>query len=318
MKVLVTGGRGYVGGRLCHFLADDPEFEVFSGSRSASAEASQGDRISAVTTDWDSMESLVACCAGMDAVVHLAAINAADSKHDPVAALEVNGVGTACLIQAATQSGVRRFVYISTAHVYGLPLVGTLNEKTCPLPVHPYATSHRAAEDVVCAASFQGLIEGVVLRLSNGFGAPTLAEADCWDLLFNDLCRQVVVSGAMVLRSSGMQRRDFIAMADVCRAIRHSLQLPAVSLSDRIFNLGGQWSPTILEAAVLVADRFEARGRVRPPITMEIAAHGERSEPLDYRIDLLRGTGFVPSMDAIAEIDGLIDFCEKTFGSCRG
>ncbi len=318
MRVLVTGGRGYVGGRVCHFLADDPDFKVFSGSRSASAKAQHGDRISAVTTDWDSMESLIACCAGMDAIVHLAAINAVNSKRDPVAALEANGVGTARLMQAAIQSGVRRFVYISSAHVYGLPLVGTLTEKTCPFPVHPYATSHRAAEDVVCAASFQGSIEGVVLRLSNAFGAPVLAEADCWDLLFNDLCRQVVVSDAMVLRSSGMQRRDFIALADVCRAIQHCLQLPAVSLSDRVFNLGGQWSPTILEAAVLVADRFEAQGRVRPAITKAVAANGERSEPLDYRIDLLKGTGFVPIMDVMDELDGLINFCEKTFGSYRG
>jgi UDP-glucose 4-epimerase len=271
--------------------------------------------VTPVTTDWTSSESLHACCDGIEAVVHLAAMNAANSKRDPVAALEMNGVSTARLIQVAIKAGVRRFVYISTAHVYGSPLAGTITEETCPRPLHPYATSHRAAEDVVRTASTQGFIEGAVLRLSNAFGSPARAEADCWDLLFNDLCRQAVVSGALVLRSSGMQRRDFISMTDACRAIQHCLRLPAASLRDRVFNLGGQWSPTILEAATFVADRYEQRGRVRPVITLAPAAPGEKSEPLDYRIDLLKSTGFVPAMDTIGELDGLIAFCETAFGS---
>jgi UDP-glucose 4-epimerase len=215
----------------------------------------------------------------------------------------------------AIKAGVRRFVYISTAHVYGFPLAGTITEETCPHPLHPYATSHRAAEDAVRSASAQGLIECAVLRLSNAFGSPAQAEADCWDLLFNDLCRQAVVSGALVLRSSGMQRRDFISMTDACRAIQHCLRLPVTLLQNHVFNLGGQWSPTILEVAMFVADRFESRGHVRPDITSLPAATDEKPEPLDYRIDCLKSTGFVPAMDTKAELDGLIAFCETAFGS---
>ena len=314
MKVLVTGGRGYVGGRLCSFLADDPECQVFSGTRSESSKSSSCDRISSVTTDWNSMDSLVSCCTGMDAIVHLAAINSADSWCDPVAALEVNALGTARLMRAAIQVGVRRFVYISTAHVYGQSLVGTITEKTYPLPVHPYATSHRAAEDLVVTSSYLGSSESVVLRLSNGFGLPMREEVDCWNLVFNDLCRQVVMSGEIVLRSSGLHRRDFITLTDVCKAIRHFLKLSTASLRDNVFNLGGEWSPTILDVATLVADRFETRGYARPNITTVPAKLGEQATPLDYRIDSLKSTGFNLSSEPIAELDGLIAFCEEAFG----
>jgi UDP-glucose 4-epimerase len=315
MRVLVTGGNGFIGGRLCRFLGNDPEFEIFSASRSPVNQAKTGEPVIAVTSDWNSLESLAACCAGMDAVVHLAAMNAADSTRDPVAALAINGVGTARLVQAAIDCGVRRFVYVSTAHVYGAPLTGTITEDTCPCPLHPYATSHRAAEDVVRAASARGAIDGVVLRLSNGFGAPASARADCWSLLFNDLCRQVVVSGAMILRSSGTQRRDFVSMANICRAIRHVLYLPAASSRDRVFNLGGQWSPTVFEAATLVAERFAKRGHPRPGISRSPAVPGEEPKPLDYRIEVLMSTGFVPETDSAAELDGLIAFCEAAFGA---
>jgi UDP-glucose 4-epimerase len=314
MKVLITGGRGYIGGRLCRHLTETRRFEVCSASRSPVSGTPQDVGIATVPIDWSSIDSLAACCAGKDAVVHLAAMNAADSAADPVAALEINGMGTARLVQAAILAGVGRFVYVSTAHVYGSPLAGTITEDTCPCPLHPYATSHRAAEDVVLGASAQGGIDGVILRLSNGFGAPANVTANCWSLLFNDLCRQAVVSGALVLRSAGTQRRDFISMTNTCRAIRHFLEIPTDPHRRRVFNLGGQWSPTVLEAATLVADVFENRGHVRPAITRMPAGPRDASKPLDYCIDRLKGTGFVPKADAADELDGIIAFCEAEFG----
>jgi hypothetical protein len=103
-------------------------------------------------------------------------------------------------------------------------------------------------------------------------------------------------------------------MGDTCRAIRHCLLLPAASLRDHVFNLGGLWSPTIFEAATFVADRFEKLGRKRPAITRVPVAPGEKSEPMDYRIDLLKSTGFVSAMDSTEELDDLIAFCEREFG----
>jgi nucleoside-diphosphate-sugar epimerase len=72
-----------------------------------------------VVSDWNSEESLRACCKGVDVLVHLAAMNAVECAADPVAALIVNAVATTMLLEAAKKEKVRRFVYLSTAHFRG-------------------------------------------------------------------------------------------------------------------------------------------------------------------------------------------------------
>lgn len=312
MNVLVTGGRGYLGGRLCQFLTNLGQHKVWSGSRKVSSGISPG--IEQVFMDWSSQESLLACCRGMDAVVHCAAMNAADCMADPVAALTVNVLSTARLLQAAKVQGVRRFIYLSTAHVYGNPLVGVLTEETLPFPVHPYATSHRAAEDLVFTASENGEIEGVVLRLSNAFGAPVDVSANCWDLLLNNLCRQIVLEGAITLRSTGMERRDFVPITDVCRVIAHLLDLPFERYEKRLFNIGGGWSPTVYEAALLLAERFESMQGERAVIHRKMPSATETTGDLSYTTEKICSTGFSFDTSKVKELDELITFCSATFG----
>jgi UDP-glucose 4-epimerase len=264
--------------------------------------------------DWLSDESLRKCCSGTDAIVHLAAMNAADCEANPISALEFNAVATARLLQAAVDEGVRRFLYLSTAHVYGSPLTGRISEATCANARHPYATSHRAGEDVVMSASDQGKIEGLVMRLSNAFGRPASANANCWTLLFNDLCRQVATGSSLQLRTSGLQRRDFITMFDVCRAIRHFLELPWDCAGARIFNVGGAWSPTVIEAAALVADRYEFLTGNRVKIHRPRPAKGQRAKGLTYDIGALASTGFILSGNPVAELDDLLTFSQREFG----
>lgn len=266
-----------------------------------------------VQTCWESPTRLEDVCAGIDAVIHLAGMNAQDCAATPDAALEFNGVATARLLQSAIRQGVKRFIYLSTAHVYASPLSGTISEETCPLSLHPYATSHRAGEDVVRAAHQRGEIEGVVIRLSNSFGKPVHAKADCWMLLVNDLCRQAVTTRQMVLSSSGLQRRDFVPLSDVCHAIRHLLHLPQSGLGTGLFNLGGGWSPTVWEMACLVQERCATVLGYRPGLTRKPANIGEMTADLDYRSDRLLQSGFQPSNDRVFEIDHLLEFCQVTF-----
>jgi UDP-glucose 4-epimerase len=266
-----------------------------------------------IQTRWDSPEDLQIICAGVDAVVHLAGMNAGDCGADPVGALEFNGVATTRLLRAAVRQGVKRFIYLSTAHVYGSPLTGVITEQTCPTSPHPYATSHRAGEDGVRAAQQRGEIAGIVIRLSNAYGVPAHKDANCWMLLVNDLCRQAVTSNRMVLHSSGMQRRDFITLTDTCRAIGHLLALPADKLGEGLFNAGGAWSPTVLQMTERVAGRILAATGRSPEIARKTGPNTESQELLDYRMQRLIDTGFkaggIDSVDP--EIDALIQFCAR-------
>lgn len=313
MKLLITGGFGYLGGRLAQFLASQLDYEILLGSRQQTEPPSWLPQAIVVQTQWGSLTGLEQICTGVDAVVHLARMNAQDCAADPVAALEFNAVATARLLRAAIRQGVKRFIYLSTAHVYGSPLTGLITENTCPISLHPYATSHRAGEDMVRAAHQRGEIVGIVIRLSNSYGAPAHKDVNCWMLLMNDICRQAVTTQGMILRSSGLQRRNFIPLTDACRAIGHLLRLPGQALTENIFNVGGEWSPTVWELACLVQERCAAVLGFRPILTRISQQTGETAAELDYRFDVLRQSGFQPGSDRAGEIDRLIEFCRAAF-----
>jgi UDP-glucose 4-epimerase len=161
-----------------------------------------------------------------------------------------------------------------------------------------------------------GRLEAAVVRLSNAYGAPAHIEADCWTLLVNDLCRQAVVSGRMVLRSSGAQHRDFIAMSDACDALRHLLEIPPSLLGDGLFNAGGNWSPSVLQMTGLLARRFETITGTQPSISREPDGPADDAEPLCYDVSKLAASGFRPGGDdrRIEELDALVRYCARQFG----
>lgn len=308
-KVLITGGRGYVGGRLAQYLTRATLAQPVLGSRQLRPSPDWLPAAAVAAMDWHSSESLRRVCTGIDAVVHLAGMNAQDCVSDPVGALEFNGLATARLLRAAIAAGVHRFVYISTAHVYASPLLGTISEASATTSLHPYATSHRAGEDVVLYAHQRAEIDGVALRVSNSFGPPAHAGANCWMLLVNDLCRQAVTTRSMVLRSAGTQHRDFVPLTDLCRAIAHMVELPRSALGDGLYNVGGRWAPTIIKMAQRIADCCAELYGFRPGISRPEPVSHESSAELDYRIDKLLQTGFVPTADVNSEIRATLQFC---------
>jgi len=313
VRVLVSGGFGYLGGRLSQFLVSQSNYQITLGVRQQSVLPPWLPQADVVRIQWDLPDILQNICAGIDAVVHMAGMNAQDCAADPSAAFEVNAVATGRLVDAAIKGGVKRFIYLSTAHVYCSPLVGVITEEICPITLHPYATSHRAGEDLVRAAHQRGEIEGVVIRLSNSFGAPAHKDANCWMLLVNDLCRQAVTTQQLVLRTSGVQRRDFIPMSDVCRGIEHLLHLSGQDLGKGVFNMGGMWSPTIREMACLIQKRCEVILGFEPKIIRPSPQSDTITDEFCYRIDMLTNSGFEPQADRIEEIDSLLKYCEAEF-----
>ena len=316
MRILVAGGFGYVGGRLSQALAARGHAVVLGSRRSrTSPEWLPGAEVTRL--EWDDSPSLREACAGVDVVAHVAGMNARDSADDPASALAFNGGATARLLRAAIAAGVPRFLYLSTSHVYATPLRGTIDESSCPTSLHPYAASHRAGEDAVRFASERGEIEGIVIRLSNAFGAPTDVDAECWTLLVNDLCRQAAAGGRMELTSSGLQRRDFVPMTEACAALAHLVGLHGDLLGNGLFNVGGGWSPTVLEVAERVASRVEVATGAKPAIRRQPVGEGERSETLQFVRQKLLDTGFAPAPPAAidVEIDALIQFCVRHYST---
>jgi len=310
MKVLVAGGFGFVGARVAQAL-DAAGHEVVLGSRAARRVPSWLPHAQVRHMDWQSRQSLQQACTGADAVVHAAGMNATDCAADPSQALQVNGVGTVNLVQAAIAAGVARFFYFSTAHVYASPLQGEINEDSCPRNLHPYASSHLAGEYALLHALATDRIAGTSLRLSNGFGAPVTTDADCWVLVANDLCRQAVTQRKLVLQSSGEQLRDFVPLSAVCEDVQKLLTLPA-QLLPKILNIGSGESVPVLAMASLIQNRCQASLGYIPPI--ETGTRKEAALPLRYGSLHTQSLGLAAT-NPIAEIDALLGYCYKHFST---
>ena len=311
IRVLITGGFGYLGGRIAVELSRDPGFIIILGSRKTQLAPKWLPQAEIVALDVLEPKTLVNAVEGVHAVVHLAAMNASECAVDPDKAVLVNTLGTLNVLQTSIDAGVERFIYFSTAHVYGAPLIECITEATLPRPIHPYAITHCAAEKFVLAAHNQNKITGVALRLSNGFGAPTHPDVDCWTLLVNDLCRQAVQTRKMVLRSNGLQQRDFIPLMDVGGAVRHLIALPRGDCADGLFNLGSKASLSVWEMAQRIAQRCQIKLGFSPDIERPEPSVNEQVEVLRYNCEKLVETGYSPKSVIEEAIDETLLFCVK-------
>lgn len=317
MRILVTGGFGFVGGRVAAHLAQAGHTVVL-GSRKAIPTPPWLPQAEVMQTDWDQLVTLERSCKGVDVVIHAAGMNAKDCASDPIAALAFNGVATARLASAAIQAGVQRFIYLSTAHVYGSLLEGIISEDDCPQNFHPYATSHLAAEKAVLWAHQGGHLQGVVLRLSNIFGAPVHKDVNCWMLLVNDLCKQAVQTRRMVLHSTGLQHRDFMSMTNFCSVIDRFVSCSGTERFTGIFNIGSGTSQAVLTISKFIQQRCLAVLGFEPELHRKDELAADLSIPFNYQITRLNRLGVnLDLLNNEAEIDKLLAYCQAIFEQSR-
>jgi UDP-glucose 4-epimerase len=310
-KILITGGTGYVGGRLAKRLSG--EHKVLVSSRNPQNIKNQNLYKEVEIIDhhslFDSKKFPV-----VDAIIHLAALNEKDSVTKPSDAIRVNVDETRIILENSINRGVKRFIYFSTAHIYGAPLAGNINETTLPRPAHPYSITHRAAEDYIVAATDQKRIQGTVLRLSNSFGAPVSKDVNRWTLLANDLCRQAVEKGEMTLHSNGCQYRDFICLTDVEDVIAFMMERDA-PLKYIVYNLGSGLSMRVIDMARLIGQLcitvLQKNIEIKMPADVK-----ETEEPgLEFSTTRLMSEGFKINNDVHGELDRLLRFCAEQFQS---
>ncbi len=297
---VVTGGFGYAGGRIVRKLIDSGA-AVRVSTRKQIADVPDWARQSVTWGD-----DYAALFEGADCAIHLAAPNEIECATNPGAAVEATVTLTRHAVGAALQHGVRRFIYMSTVHVYG-PMQDHIDENTAPDPRHPYALAHLQSEQAVAAATEN--LDTVILRLSNGFGAPADTGPDRWSLLVNDLCRQAIEDRRLVLKSDGMQQRDFLPLGDVADAVAYFVFAPPHPTGVRVFNLSAGKAMHVRDMAELI--RARAQELLGTEIELSLPAAAATAPQADLLIDNRRllDTGFALTADPAAEIDAMLRFC---------
>jgi UDP-glucose 4-epimerase len=246
MRVLVTGGGGFIGSHVVDRLVErgiTPR--IFDLSASPYHSPLEVETFTGSITDPANLDLAMRDC---DAVIHLAAV--ADVAHvhaDPVLAEEVNTRGTLNVLEAACRTSVGRVVYGSTTWVYSDCVEQEVDEETpIPAPRHLYTATKLAGETYCAGYAELFELESTVLR----FGIPYGPRARAAGVVakFTDLSLE---GKALTIAGDGSQSRSFIYVEDLAAGIVAAL---APEAAGRTYNLSGDEVVTILEIAETVQE----------------------------------------------------------------
>ncbi len=311
MRILITGASGYLGGRISSFFSSMSKYEIILATRRAVKIPKNFKNIKVIQINWKDEKSLFNACTNIDVIIHTAGMNAQECKINPEEALNVNGIYTSKLVENAILNKVKKIIYFSTAHVYNSPLKGIISEDVKPKNKHPYSTSNLAGEKSVIQAHISNNIQGVVFRLSNCIGAPKDINSNCWMLLVNDLCKQIIVDQKMKLNTDGKQLRNFITITDVCRVVNLFIELNFKSSENTIFNVGNK-TISIIEMAEIIQKRCKLILGFSPKLEIK-KQENVGVENFEYKTDKLDSIGFKSQISYEEEIDDLLVFCKNHF-----
>jgi len=311
--ILVTGGLGYLGGRLSECLLQSGEKIRITSSRKQLDLPEPLNGCELIHMDLLNQSSVEKAVQNVKIVIHLASMNANDCASDPAKAVNINGLGSLNLLNAAARAGVKRFIYFSSIHVYGAHLVGKIDEMTIPEPSHPYSISRHLAEDFVISSRRYSQMDTLVLRLSNAVGSPLTKDANCWMLVAHDLCRQSVEKGYMTLHGSGKDLRNFISISDLLQIVKELVKYRE-EYQYYLLNVGGENSYSILKIAQKIASGSNRLLGFTPDILIpnkkQVLSDGC---DLDYRSERLSSMCSYNQIELQEEIDNLLLFCQQEF-----
>ena len=214
-RVLLTGATGHVGGRLLSYLSTQDTIATRALVRSPRALPQWADSCEVLFGDLEESKTRQDALRNVDCVVHLATRGFSTAEPPTDAQLADEEQTTLDFVRDAFAAGVSRLIYISSIHVYGESLVGHVDDLTPTAPNTAYGRSRQRIERGIFELGSSDQCQVTVVRLTNSFGVPTISRDETWNLLVHDLCRQVVQSGKIVLRSDGRVSRDMMALRDV-------------------------------------------------------------------------------------------------------
>ena len=223
MRVLVTGGAGFIGSHLVErLLAEGHSVRVLddfsTGRRENLAFAKPGTPLDVVSGDIRDARAVERAVAGVDTIFHEAAlVSVPRSVELPELSCDVNAHGTARVFDAARRAGVRRIVFASSAAVYGDTAALPVTEREPARPLSPYGLDKLYTEQL--AALYHALygLESVPLRYFNVFG-PRQDPSSPYSGVISIFVSRLLAGAPIAIHGDGEQTRDFVYVADVVEA----------------------------------------------------------------------------------------------------
>lgn len=259
MRLLVTGGAGFIGSNFIRYVLREHSGDeiinvdalTYAGNLEnlADIDRSPNYRLShADITNQAALETLFKD--GIDAVVHFAAESHVDrSITEPDVFVRTNVMGTQTLLDLARQYKIQKFVHVSTDEVYGtLGATGLFTESTPLAPNSPYSAS-KAGSDLLVRAYHETYGMNInITRCSNNYGPYQFPEK-----LIPLMIRNAMADKALPVYGDGLNVRDWLYVEDHCNAIDLVLRS---GVSGEVYNIGGNNEKTNIQVVKTILDEL--------------------------------------------------------------
>lgn len=235
MKILVTGGAGFIGSWVSDtFLREGHEVLILDDLSTGKKEnlPEKAEFIECDIRDFDSVENIVSDFKPDIVDHHAAQIDVRKSVDNPMHDAEINIVGTLHLIESCLRHSVKKFIFASTGGaIYGEPEIIPADEKTDPFPISPYGTSKYAVEKYLGYYNYVHGFEYVALRYANVYGPRQNPHGEAGVVAI--FCNRILSGSACTVFGDGGQTRDYVYVEDIAKANLQSLNAPVGS-----YNIG--------------------------------------------------------------------------------
>ncbi len=308
MKILVTGGAGFIGSHLVdrlleighHVIAVD---NLVNGKIENLHQAMTYPNFQFEEADILEQTSMMALMKDVDVVYHLACLGVRHSIHSPYENHLVNAEGTLNTLEAARWNKVKKYFYISTSEIYGDIKSFPIDELGVPLPKTVYGSSKLAGENYAYSYFKCYGLDVTITRIFNNYGPRAHYEGDAGEVIPRSIV-QMLYGKAPIIFGDGSVTRDFFFVKDTARAL--SQLLSTNQITGEIINIGTGEEITMKQLLLDLIDAMDLNGR------MEIDYQPDR--PADVpRLwvnpeKFIKLTNFKPSVDFKAGLKETIEY----------
>lgn len=294
-RILVTGGAGFIGSNIAAALIPENDVIVLD-NLSSGLRSNVPDEATLIEGDIRHTADLKQATKNVDIIFHQAAlINVEKSVREPELTHDINVTATIKLLECAREESAR-FIFASSAAVYGHPETVPISEDAQTDPTSPYGLSKFAAEQYVnLYANLYGL-SAVSLRYFNVYGSGQMSGN--YSAVISVFAEQAAKGESITVEGDGSQTRDFVHVQDIVQA---NLLAANVEVTGE-FNVGTGGSVSIIELAEIIRDLSGQES--------EIVYVDERPGDIDQsRADISRSSeklGFEPTVSLENGLEGLI------------
>ena len=300
MKVLITGGGGFIGSHLVEYFQGRAEVRLLENWRSGHRHNLNGFQYELIEGSILDREAVRRAVAGVDYVFHLAAmVSVPESMRAPVECNAINATGTLLVLEEAAQAGVKKLVLSSSAAIYGDNPVTPKQETMLPEPKSPYAVTKLDGEYYCQMFTTEGRLATTSLRYFNVFGPrqdPKSAYAAAVPIFID----RAVKGEPITIYGDGEQTRDFVYVKDIVAA---NVFFATASPATGVFNVARGQCITIKELCGKICELTGSRSVIR---------HApERAGDVKHSlaaIGKLQAAGFTPANDFATGLQATIEF----------